>query len=411
MTFSLYSNADVSGWKVIKGGTGGGSSPPPSGTNYAQFTPGNYMLLTLAAGVRVNNVITGGHSGYTTALSEVKNRNTMVGLQLRWYWNQVEYNKGVYNYDVFNGPMNDFGDVTKVGNNKKLMFLFAVTASTGVAADAAHAVPPYMLSTTSDKMGPGSDGVDYDGGQWGYNGSGSDGYRIRFTNANVLTRLKLMLTNVGNFIRNHPNYHVFETMAFSESAIGAALPGYTVPDEELTSENTFEAAMAFDDAVPERMTHLMINYPNSSNSNPGRIDAQIDRCRTHKLGFGSPNVFWDSEPLWRLPNAQGNGEGAMRQMSHYEGARIAQLQGQDQWCTEFPGSGNVYVCPAPGHLPTFSEHYTNLTTILDAHYVVIQRENQTDPNNPSQKLYQTMLAFYNTNRPTNTVRPAVWKTY
>ena len=59
MSFSLYSNGDVSGWKVIKGGTGGGSEePPPGGTNYAQFTPGTYMLLNLSQGARVNNVIT-----------------------------------------------------------------------------------------------------------------------------------------------------------------------------------------------------------------------------------------------------------------------------------------------------------------------------------------------------------------
>lgn len=409
MTFSLYSNADVSGWKVIKGGTG---EPPPSGTNYAQFTPGSYMLLSLSQGVRVNNVITvPAWSGYATALGEIKNRSSMTGLQLRFYWNQVEYNKGVYTFDFIGKALDDFADTTKVGVNKKVILLFAVTVGTGVAADAAHVVPPYMLSTTTNKMGPGSDGVNYEGGQWGYDGAASDGYRIRMSNGNVIARLKLMMTALATYLRNHANYSSFESLAFSESALGSVLPGWTFPPEEPTRANTMSVARHFDNLVPERMTHLMINYPNSTDANPGRIDTSIDECETYKLGFGSPDVFWDSEPLWRLPDANGLGEGAMRQMSHFPGARIASIQAQDQWCTEFPASGNSYVCPAPGHLPTFLENYTNCMNILNAHYIIWQRETQTDPNNPSQQLYQTLLQFYNTNRPTNTTRPTVWKTY
>lgn len=381
-------------------------------TNYAQFTPGSYMLLNLSQGVRVNNVITvPAWSGYTTALGEIKNRSSMTGLQLRFYWNQVEYNKGVYDFSFIGDALNDFADTTKVGLNKKIILLFSVTVGTGTGTDAAHVVPPYMLSTTADKMGPGSDGVDYDGGQWGYLGAASDGYRIRMSNANVITRLKLMLTALASYLRSHPNYSVFESLGFSESALGSALAGWTLPSEEDTRANTMSVARHFDALVPERMTHLMINYPNSTDATPGRIDTSIDECETYKLGFGSPDVFWDSESLWRVANANGNGEGAMRQMSKFNGARIASVQAQDQWCTEFPASGLSSVCPAPGHVPTFLENYNNCINILQANYIIWQRETQTDPNNTSQQLYQTLLQFYNTNRPTNTTRPSNWKTY
>lgn len=402
------------GKKVRIAGSGGGGG---GGTNYAQFTPGNYYLLPISASVKSSNTVTGWYSGYNpdsdtyTSLTEIKTRDSFKGIQVRFYWNQVETSKGVYNFTRLGRILDDVANTARSGVGKKVMFLFAVSVGDGHLVDSLHVVPEYMLSVTADKQGPGSDGIDYDGGQWGYDGAGSDGYRVRIANTNVLLRLNLMMSELGTYLRGHPNYATFESLAFSESSIGNVASGWTAPDEDTTLQNTIAAVLNFDNSVPERMTHPMINYPRSTDADPGRIDTSIDSMRANKLGFGSPNVFWDDNGLWSAANANGNGEGAMSQMASYQGARIASLQGQDQWCTAFPASGSSAVCPAPGHVPTFTEHYNNLVTRLNPHYVIYQRELQPDPNNTSVQLYQSLLAFHNTVRATNTTRPTLWKTY
>lgn len=401
------------GKKIKLAGSGGGGG----GTNYAQFTPGNYYLLETAQAQKSNNVLTGWFGGYNgdtntyTAHSEIKNRVSMTGLQLRFYWNQVETSKGVYNFTRIGKFLDDLANTTRSGTNKKLILLFSVSIGDGHAADSLHVVPNYMLSVTADKQGPGSDGVDYDGGQWGYDGAGSDGYRVRIANNNVLARLNLMLEALADYLRAHPNYSVLESIAFSESSIGNVAAGWTAPNEQTTLENTLAAAMNLDAALPERMIHMMVNYPKSNDANPDRIDPIIDAMEANNLGFGSPNVFWDDNGLWSTANSNDNGAGAMTQMASFQGARLASLQGQDQWCTVFPASGDPTVCPAPGHRPTFTEHWNNLQSRLNPHYIIWQRAPQTDPNNPSQKLYESLLAFMNTTRTTNTTRPTKWKTY
>lgn len=395
--------------KAPSSGGGGG------GTNYAQFTPGHYVLLNMNQGTRVNNVITGGVTSYTTALGEIKARPALQGLQCRLYWNQIEYNKAVnandYDFSIVDNWLNTLGNESTSGVGKKLIILFSTQVSAGGhAANAAHVCPPYMLSTTADKMGPGSDGIDYDGGQWGYNGAAVDGYRLRIANDNVLARFNLMLTALASFIRNHPNYHVFESLTFTETADGNAAAGWTEPSLSTTMVNLLAATMTFDAGVPERMTHMMINHPRST-ATAENINYLTSRLAENKLGFGSPDVFWDKADLWNPPDANGRYNGALYQQARYDGAKIAGVQAQDQWCTTFPGGGDSSVCPAPGHVPTFLENYNNVVNIIGAHYCIWQRATEQDPNNPGQQLYQTMLQFFNTARPLNTTRPTIWKTY
>lgn len=408
----------------LAGSSGGGGGGGGGGTNYAQFTGGHYILMNVNRGARTNNIITGATGGtsvytsYTTVLSEIKARPALAGAQCRIYWNQLERNTKAagpddYDFSLVGQVLDDFANTTKVGSNKKVMFLFAVSEGTGVAADAAHVVPNYMLSVTADKQGPGSDGVDYDGGQWGYDGAGSDGYRVRLANNNVLTRFNLMLSALASYIRNHPNYAVFESMAFSESAIGNALAGWTEPSETLTLQNAVAAAKTFDAGVPERMTHMMINYPTSTSAEPG-IEYLVEQSYINKFGFGSPDVFWDNSGLWRDASPSGYGKGCMQFMKEYTGARIASVQAQDQWCTMFPAGSNSRVCPSPGHVPTFLENYNNCVNILNAHYVIWQRATEDDPHyatNVHIPLSTAMLDFFTTSRPLNTTRPALWKTY
>lgn len=391
------------------------TSAPPPPADPTPFNPGHYVLLNINAATVTDHVVTGGFSSYTTVLSEISTKPVIKGLQFRFYWNQFENNtKGSFDWTALDTVLRDMADPVKVGTGgKRIMILIALTAGDGQAADAAWIVPAYMVPTGADKMAAGTDGVDYDGGQYGYSGIGSSGYRVRLANANVINRFNIFLTAMCNHIKDMAAlpgklkpFDMLENISFTESAQGSVSAGYTDPGTMPQFTNLVAAADAVQAALPNRLVSMMSNFPRSTASVPG-IDYLIDQSELKKYALMTPDIFPDKADLWSAPNTSGFNEGVLHRMQSYTGARIPSVQEQDQRCTDFPTGG---VCGAT--VPTFASNFDVVKNVLGAHYCIWQRATQDDPNIAgTQPLYQSMYNFLTTGDKTlNTTRPTNYPT-
>lgn len=348
--------------------------------------------------VNADGGVDGDQSSYASVKTEMSSNAHIAGIKCRWYWTDFENAVKATSDAGY-----DFSDVGLkltdcAARGKNLMVLIATSMGSGIGPSEPNIVPKYMI--TGSSSGNGSDGVAYQGGQWGYNSStgAAGGYRIRLANANVRARFNAMLRALARYLQAHPIFANFEHVAFTETAVGSVASGYTLPDEQATFDGILSAADALRDEMPSRNVAIAVNFETKKSAGQPGIPYLIAAMQTRGLVFNSPDTFKDKSDLWAAPNGSGLFGGALKYMQTYTGARSVECQDQDYKWTDLP-LGNV-----DGHKPAFQADIYDVAypsadpQSLDCNYVIWTRAAGSGNTNPDTGnfYYEDMYTFLNT---------------
>lgn len=363
--------------------------PPPPTPEEPDTVPiytsrGHHLATLLTHSGAVNGVPQTAITAYSTVKSEMSgNQNTAIKvLKHRYYWNQFENTTaGVYDFSLLGTHLDDCAAMVPA---RKLTILLALTLDKGLLSTSPNVVPKFMVPTGADKMAN-----VYEGGQWGYEGSISgSGYRVRLSNSQVQIALVNMLKAMGDYLKAHPNYARLDGIAFTELQTSNAATGYTEPDFVESADGLLLAANALRVKMPTKFIYVSVNNPKSTSTRIG-IDYIVPLLPAAKIGFGSPNLFPDSQTLWSPKNSNGYQEGCLVKMGYFDGFRIPEVQGQDYQSTNIPGA-------TPAHQPTLAELFDVLVD-LGAHACVWTRFGNTNPVT-GNKFFEDMYAFLETKK-------------
>lgn len=382
-----------------QGGGSGGLSPTP-------FRPGHFLAPALSmsqtAPFHTNGVIRPGSGGLVVANNTILNTElpahpVIIGVKHRYYWNQFEnITPGSYDFDTLLGT-----HLTELGSRGKYMqVLIALTIPRGNDWTTYPSIAPrYMV--TGSSTGVGTDGVAYQGGQWGFGSQvgGAGGFRIRVANENVSQKFNAMLSAMCTYLKNHEYFEYLDAICFSESAIGNAVAPYSSPGAQETFDALIGAADVVQAAIPNRHVYLSVNHPiaNPNNSPNDNIEYLLTKMQANgrKYGFGTPNICPGDEALNAAPNANGYLEGPLHKIPTYTGCRIPEIQPADFYWSQIQYNHTDYPY-APtytfggDYIPTMQQLW-NKAISLNAHQVVWTRDTTTNPQTGVQ--YHT--AMYN----------------
>jgi hypothetical protein len=141
-------------------------------------------------------VFQGDNSGLESMYDEISPYPLIRGIQTRYYWNDLETSKGNYDFSII---LNDLDYMQSKGKYLIIQLQFKSFNSNS------KPFPAYLQTS------------EYDGGIFEID---KGGWGLRLWNNNVMTRLKALLTALGNAIDNHPALAMVNSM---ETALGGPL--------------------------------------------------------------------------------------------------------------------------------------------------------------------------------------------
>jgi hypothetical protein len=272
------------------------------------------------------------------------------GIQIRYFWAELETTKGVYDFTSIDQRL---ADLAAIG--KRLV----IQVQTKSFVPTGELVPDYLKAS------------EYDGGAFAYRSYGSmapRGYNLALWNSQVHDRLVELFRVMGERYNSHP---YFEGIGMIETAYGEPIVSQPAHQMSKFYDNLLSVHQKMRSYFPNTMTIQEVNYPHSI------LKSFVGKLKEMGTALSGPDVFKDEPGLNR------NMRNAPRGIYHFypELSGIIPLAPQvmhkNYMNTRNDGAGNV---------PTISEIFAFARDNLKSNYIFWTR-------NP--KYYSKVLELLN----------------
>lgn len=238
-----------------------------SGSTFAvdgvKWHPGHYFQLMAAAKTHHKYMMDG-------VYRDMANTPAIQGIQVRYYWGDLESSKGVYNFASIDKHL------AEMAKRKKRLVIMIQTKSIGKSETY---VPSYLRS------------AEYDGGVFAYSGYGGNtfkGENIKLWNPLVRDRFIQLFRALGARYNTSP---YFEGIGMSETTPGDPLQPITSAQSSGYFQNLNQVLIEAKKAFSNTMVMQSVNYPRSI------IAPLVDTLKKIGGGLSHPDTYLEEMGL------------------------------------------------------------------------------------------------------------------
>jgi len=287
-------------------------------------------------------IIKGSHKNNATYLSQVYNEldatPALNGMMIRYFWNDLEKGKGVYDFSSIDKRLAELS-----ARGKRLVIQVQTKSFNDRSV-----VPNYMKT------------AEYEGGQFPFYSAIShklSGYNIKLWNVQVRSRLVALMRALGTRYNSHP---YFEAVSIIETPMGQPNTPLTSAQATKYYDNWIHVHKQMRLFFPNTVTMQEVNYPRSI------IKSFVTRLKDAGVALSSPDLLID-EPDLSFPGTQWSSDkGIYNYYSEFSGmmAMAPTVMPTNYHTTRKVG----------GYKPTITEMLTFARDKLHANYIFWARE-------------------------------------
>lgn len=212
----------------------------------------------------------------TQVYKELKATPALRGIQIRYFWAELETAKGVYDFASIDQRL---AELAAIG--KRLVIQVQTKSFVPIGKPTGKLVPDYLKTN------------EYDGGEFAYSSYGSTaprGYNIALWNSQVHDRLVELFRVMGERYNSHP---YFEGIGMIETAYGEPIVSQPAHQMSKFYENLLSVHQKMRSYFPNTMTIQEVNYPHPI------LESFVRRLKEIGTALSGPDVFKDEPGLNR----------------------------------------------------------------------------------------------------------------
>lgn len=276
----------------------------------------------------------------TQVYEELKATPALRGIQIRYFWAELETAKGVYDFTSIDQRL---AELAAIG--KRLV----IQVQTKSFVPKGELVPAYLKAS------------EYDGGAFAYSSYGTTalrGYNIALWNPQVHNRLVELFKAMGERYNSHP---YFEGIGMIETAYGEPIASQPAHQMSKFYDNLLSVHQKMRSFFPNTMTIQEVNYPTSI------LVSFVEKLKEMGTALSGPDVFKDEPGLNR--NTRNAPRGIYNFYPELSGIipLAPQVMHKNYMNTRNDGTGNV---------PTISEIFAFARDNLKSNYIFWTRNPQ-----------------------------------
>ncbi|SOD16202.1 glycoside hydrolase [Nitrosomonas ureae] len=271
--------------------------------------------------------------------SEIGATPALRGIQMRYFWSELEKSKGVYDFSSIDKRLAELS-----ARNKRLV----IQVQTKSFEPTWNLVPNYLKTDA------------YENGQFPFSSYGETtirGYNIKLWNSQVRDRLIALFEAMGARYNSHPN---FEGIGMIESAMGQSLEPISSTQADEFYANMIQVNQKMRLFFPNTMTIQEVNYPRPI------LNSLVTQLKDMGATLSSPDTFPDEKDLNIKATQYNPNQGIYNYYSDFSGmmAMAPTVMRKNYENTRNDGSGTT---------PTISEILVFARDTLHANYIFWSR--------------------------------------
>ncbi|PSJ17957.1 glycoside hydrolase [Nitrosomonas supralitoralis] len=296
-----------------------------------KWHPGHYYIIR---GSQKNNA-----TYLSQVYSELKATPALKGMMIRYFWNDLEKSKGVYDFSSIDKRL------AELSSRGKRLVIQVQTKS----FNKRQVVPNYMKT------------AEYEGGEFDISDYGNKvvtGRNIKLWNLQVQNRLTALFRAMGKRYNSHP---YFEGISMIESAMGEPIKPLTKTQVTNFYNNKIIVQKQMRLFFPNTMTIQEVNYPRPI------LASFVGRLKNIGTALSSPDTFIEEKGLLFEATKYDPNQGVYNYYSEFAGTipMVPTVMSNNYKNTKGDGTGYV---------PTISQILAFARDTLNANYIFWTRE-------------------------------------
>jgi len=276
---------------------------------------------------------------FSQVYSEIAATPALRGIQMRYFWSELEKSKGVYDFSSIDKRLAELS-----ARNKRLV----IQVQTKSFEPTWNLVPNYLKTAA------------YENGQFAFSSYGETtikGYNIKLWNPQVRDRLIALFEAMGARYNSHPN---FEGIGMIESAMGQPIEPISSTQADEFFANMIQVNQKMRLFFPNTMTIQEVNYPRPI------LNTLVTQLKDMGATLSSPDTFPDEKDLNIKATQYNPNQGIYNYYSDFSGmmAMAPTVMRKNYENTRNDGTGTV---------PTISEILAFARDTLHANYIFWSR--------------------------------------
>ncbi|MBY0475226.1 MAG: glycoside hydrolase [Nitrosomonas sp.] len=296
-----------------------------------KWHPGHYYIIK---GSQKNNA-----TYLSQVYSELKATPALKGMMIRYFWNDLEKAKGVYDFSSIDKRLAELS-----ARGKRLVIQVQTKSFNG-----RQVVPSYMKT------------AEYEGGEFDISDYGNKvvtGRNIKLWNLQVQNRLIALFKAMGKRYNSHPH---FEGIGMIETAMGEPIKPLTNTQVTKFYDNKINVQKQMRLSFPNTMTIQEANYPRPI------LASFVGRLKNIGTALSSPDTFLEEKGLLFEATKYDPNQGIYNYYSDFSGA-IPMVP------TVMPNNYKNTKGDGTGYVPTISQILVFARDTLKANYIFWTRE-------------------------------------
>ncbi len=296
-----------------------------------KWHPGHYYIIK---GSQKNNA-----TYLSQVYSELKATPALKGMMIRYFWNDLEKAKGVYDFSSIDKRLAELS-----AKGKRLVIQVQTKSFNG-----RQVVPNYMKSPA------------YEGGEFDISDYGNKvvtGRNIKLWNLQVQNRLTALFKAMGKRYNSHP---YFEGISMIETAMGEPIKPLTNAQVTNFYNNKIIVQKQMRLFFPNTMTIQEVNYPRPI------LESFVGRLKNIGTALSSPDTFLEEKGLLVEATKYDPNQGVYNYYSDFAGTIPMAPTVMSKNYKNTKGDGTGYV-------PTVAEILAFARDTLHANYIFWTRE-------------------------------------